>query len=143
MEMDLLPEIFVLLRLYWFVHECVSYIEYLVNYRPLQIFVFERDDQFPNMDRNLNPCIRMQFKKAQQLKWVVCIITSIRYWVIHSITIPPLFIAGWLFISTGLAYDVFGSPQSNEYFIESQQGIPLIIGCFGPLEQFDEFSRSF
>ncbi|KAF6144926.1 hypothetical protein GIB67_003998 [Kingdonia uniflora] len=33
------------------------------------------------------------------------IITSIRYWVIHSITIPSLFIAGWLFVSTGLAYD--------------------------------------
>ncbi|CAF2380042.1 unnamed protein product [Brassica napus] len=30
------------------------------------------------------------------------IITSIRYWVIHSITIPSLFIAGWLFVSTGL-----------------------------------------
>ncbi|KAK8564302.1 hypothetical protein V6N12_036428 [Hibiscus sabdariffa] len=28
------------------------------------------------------------------------IITSIRYWVIHSITIPSLFIAGWLFVST-------------------------------------------
>ncbi|KAF7109172.1 hypothetical protein CFC21_109476 [Triticum aestivum] len=26
------------------------------------------------------------------------IITSIRYWVIHSITIPSLFIAGWLFV---------------------------------------------
>ncbi|KAI3872421.1 hypothetical protein MKX03_029058 [Papaver bracteatum] len=37
------------------------------------------------------------------------IITNIRYWVIHSITIPSLFIAGWLFVSTGLAYDVFGS----------------------------------
>ena len=34
------------------------------------------------------------------------IITSIRYWVIHSITIPSLFISGWLFVSTGLAYDV-------------------------------------
>nr|AVT44004.1 photosystem II protein V [Vitis davidii] len=54
------------------------------------------------------------------------IITSIRYWVIHSITIPSLFIAGWLFVSTGLAYDVFGSPRPNEYFTESRQGIPLI-----------------
>jgi photosystem II cytochrome b559 subunit alpha len=36
------------------------------------------------------------------------ILTSIRYWVIHSITIPSLFIAGWLFVSTGLAYDVLG-----------------------------------
>ncbi|KAL5849795.1 hypothetical protein ACOSQ4_007808 [Xanthoceras sorbifolium] len=56
------------------------------------------------------------------------IITSIRYWVIHSITIPSLFIAGWLFVSTGFAYDVFGSPRPNEYFTESRQGIPLITG---------------
>ncbi|KAL8237704.1 hypothetical protein R6Q59_018785 [Mikania micrantha] len=47
------------------------------------------------------------------------IITSIRYWVIHSITIPSLFIVGWLFVSTGLAYDVFGSPRPNEYFTEN------------------------
>ncbi|KAJ8774296.1 hypothetical protein K2173_009727 [Erythroxylum novogranatense] len=26
--------------------------------------------------------------------------------------------------STGLAYDVFGSPHPNEYFTESRQGIP-------------------
>ncbi|KAK7326578.1 hypothetical protein VNO80_32655 [Phaseolus coccineus] len=71
------------------------------------------------------------------------IITSIRYWIIHSITIPSLFIAGWLFVSTGLAYDVFGSPRPNEYFTENRQGIPLITGRFDPLEQLDEFSRSF
>ncbi|KAL1363248.1 hypothetical protein AAHE18_03G136100 [Arachis hypogaea] len=71
------------------------------------------------------------------------IITSIRYWIIHSITIPSLFIAGWLFVSTGLAYDVFGSPRPNEYFTENRQGIPLITGRFDPLDQLDEFSRSF
>ncbi|KAL8217718.1 hypothetical protein R6Q57_021091 [Mikania cordata] len=71
------------------------------------------------------------------------IITSIRYWVIHSITIPSLFIAGWLFVSTGLAYDVFGSPRPNEYFTENRQGIPLITSRFDSLEQLDEFSRSF
>jgi photosystem II cytochrome b559 subunit alpha len=70
------------------------------------------------------------------------IITSIRYWVIHSITIPSLFIAGWLFVSTGLAYDVFGSPRPNEYFTESRQDIPLITGRFNSLEQLDEFTRS-
>ncbi|AES88212.1 cytochrome b559 subunit alpha [Medicago truncatula] len=69
------------------------------------------------------------------------IITSIRYWIIHSITIPSLFIAGWLFVSTGLAYDVFGSPRPNEYFTESRQGIPLITGRFDSLEQLDEFIR--
>ncbi|MED6113933.1 hypothetical protein PIB30_075432 [Stylosanthes scabra] len=71
------------------------------------------------------------------------IITSIRYWIIHSITIPSLSIAGWLFVSTGLAYDVFGSPRPNEYFTENRQGIPLITGRFDPLDQLDEFSRSF
>uniref|UniRef100_A0A3B6AX34 Cytochrome b559 subunit alpha n=1 Tax=Triticum aestivum TaxID=4565 RepID=A0A3B6AX34_WHEAT len=70
------------------------------------------------------------------------IITSIRYWVIHSITIPSLFI-GLLFFSTCLAYDVFGSPRPNEYFTESRQGIPLITDRFDSLEQLDEFSRSF
>ena len=29
--------------------------------------------------------------------------SSLRYWVIHSITLPSLFLAGWLFVSTGLA----------------------------------------
>ena len=32
------------------------------------------------------------------------IITSIRYWVIHSITIPSLFIAGWLFVSPAFTW---------------------------------------
>ena len=27
--------------------------------------------------------------------------TSVRYWIIHSITIPSLFVSGWLFVSTG------------------------------------------
>jgi len=44
------------------------------------------------------------------------IITSIRYWIIHSITIPALFVAGWLFVSTGLAYDIFGTPRPNKSY---------------------------
>ncbi len=67
------------------------------------------------------------------------IITSIRYWVIHSVTIPSLFIAGWLFVSTGLAYDVFGTPRPNEYFTEERQEVPLISDRYGVLAQLDEF----
>ena len=63
------------------------------------------------------------------------IITSIRYWVIHSITIPSLFIAGWLFVSTGLAYDVFGSPRPNEYFTDARQEVPVISDRFDALTQ--------
>jgi photosystem II cytochrome b559 subunit alpha len=65
------------------------------------------------------------------------IVTSIRYWVIHSITIPSLFVAGWLFVSTGLAYDVFGTPRPNEYFSETRVGIPLITDRFNALEQLE------
>ena len=67
------------------------------------------------------------------------IVTSIRYWVIHSVTIPSLFIAGWLFVSTGLAYDVFVTPRPNEYFTEERQELPLISDRYGALAQLDEF----
>ena len=67
------------------------------------------------------------------------IITSIRYWVIHSITIPSLFITGWLFVSTGLAYDVFGTPRPNEYFTIDRQIIPLVTDRFNAVEQMDTF----
>jgi len=69
------------------------------------------------------------------------IITSIRYWVIHSVTIPSLFISGWLFVSTGLAYDVFGTPRPNEYFTEDRQEPPLITDRFNALEQLEQFSK--
>ena len=43
-------------------------------------------------------------------------LTSLRYWVIGPIPIPSLFIAGWVFLSTGLAYDALGCPRPDEYF---------------------------
>lgn len=67
------------------------------------------------------------------------IITSVRYWVIHSITIPALFIAGWLFVSTGLAYDVFGTPRPNEYFTETRQEVPIVTDRFESKDQIKEF----
>jgi len=66
------------------------------------------------------------------------IVTSIRYWVIHSITIPALFIAGWLFVGTGLAYDVFGTPRPNEYFTEERQETPLITDRFASRSQLEK-----
>ena len=69
------------------------------------------------------------------------IITGIRYWVIHSVTIPSLFVAGWVFVSTGLAYDVFGTPRPNEYYTESRQEIPLITDRFNALSQMDQLIK--
>ncbi|NER38035.1 MAG: cytochrome b559 subunit alpha [Oscillatoria sp. SIO1A7] len=67
------------------------------------------------------------------------IITSIRYWVIHSVTIPALFIAGWLFVSTGLAYDTFGTPRPNEYFTQERQEVPVVTGRFDSKQQIEDF----
>jgi photosystem II cytochrome b559 subunit alpha len=69
------------------------------------------------------------------------IVTSIRYWVIHSITIPALFIAGWLFVSTGLAYDVFGTPRPNEYFTQTRQEVPIVSDRFSSKTQIQEFIK--
>ncbi|VAI04828.1 unnamed protein product [Triticum turgidum subsp. durum] len=41
------------------------------------------------------------------------IITSIRYWVIHSIIIPSLFIAGWLFVPPDLLVIAFELGKSS------------------------------
>lgn len=69
------------------------------------------------------------------------IVTSVRYWVIHSITIPMLFIAGWLFISTGLAYDVFGTPRPDEYFTQARQELPIINDRYEAKNQIEQFNN--
>ncbi len=70
------------------------------------------------------------------------IITSIRYWVIHSVTIPALFIAGWLFVSTGLAYDVFGTPRPNEYFTQArQEQLPIVNDRYTAKDQVTKFIK--
>ncbi|WP_254564590.1 cytochrome b559 subunit alpha [Oscillatoria sp. HE19RPO] len=66
------------------------------------------------------------------------IVTSIRYWVIHSITIPALFIAGWLFVSTGLAYDAFGTPRPNEYFSQERLEVPIVQDRFSAKDQIND-----
>ena len=69
------------------------------------------------------------------------IVTSIRYWITHTITLPMLFLAGWLFVSTGLAYDVFGTPRPNEYFDQARQELPLVTDRYEGKQQIDEFTK--
>ena len=69
------------------------------------------------------------------------IVTSIRYWVIHSLTIPALFIAGWLFVQTGLAYDTFGTPRPNEYFTQDRQELPIVSDRFESKDQIQKFLK--
>ena len=69
------------------------------------------------------------------------IITSIRYWVIHSITIPMLFLAGWLFVSTGLAYDAFGTPRPDQYYTQDRVELPILSDRFDTKAQLKEFNE--
>ncbi|MFM2428818.1 MAG: hypothetical protein RLZZ511_31 [Cyanobacteriota bacterium] len=70
------------------------------------------------------------------------IITSIRYWVIHSVTIPMLFLAGWLFVQTGLAYDAFGTPRPNEYYpVARQEQLPILSNRQEAKSQMDQFLK--
>ena len=68
------------------------------------------------------------------------IVTSIRYWLIHSITIPALFIAGWLFVSTGLAYDAFGTPRPDSYYTQERLEVPIVSDRFSVKKQLDTLS---
>jgi photosystem II cytochrome b559 subunit alpha len=69
------------------------------------------------------------------------IVTSVRYWIIHSITIPMLFVAGWLFISTGLAYDAFGTPRPDQYFNQTREELPIISDRYEANQQIEQFNK--
>jgi photosystem II cytochrome b559 subunit alpha len=69
------------------------------------------------------------------------IVTSIRYWLIHALTIPMLFISGWLFVSTGLAYDAFGTPRPDQYFTETRLEVPLVSDRYESKQQIQEFMK--
>jgi photosystem II cytochrome b559 subunit alpha len=52
-----------------------------------------------------------------------------------------LFIAGWLFVSTGLAYDAFGTPRPNEYFTQDRLELPIVSDRFESSKQIEEFRK--
>ncbi|MBM5825777.1 MAG: cytochrome b559 subunit alpha [Cyanobacteria bacterium M_surface_10_m2_119] len=65
------------------------------------------------------------------------IITSIRYWVIHAVTLPAIFLAGFLFVSTGLAYDAFGTPRPDAYFQANEGKAPVVSQRYEGKSQLD------
>ncbi len=69
------------------------------------------------------------------------IITSVRYWIIHTITIPSLFVSGWLFISTGLAYAVFWTPHPNHNFTQDRQQVPLVNDLFSAKQELEDLTK--
>ncbi|MGB3559755.1 MAG: hypothetical protein WBA24_14555 [Geitlerinemataceae cyanobacterium] len=50
-----------------------------------------------------------------------------------------LFISGWLFVQTGLAYDVFGTPRPDDYYTQNRLEVPVVSDRFSSKEQIDRF----
>ena len=56
----------------------------------------------------------------------VDILQDRRYWVIHLLTIPSLFIAGAIFVLSGFIYKLFNTPNLNQYFPSDNTQICII-----------------
>ena len=65
------------------------------------------------------------------------IVTDIKFWVIQIVTLPAIFVSGFLFVSTGLAYDTFGTPTPDAYFQASESKAPVVSQRFESKSQLD------
>ena len=63
-----------------------------------------------------------------------------RYWVIHLITIPSLFLGGVIFILSGFVYKLFGVANFNQYFYNDNTQISLINDRFSILNEIQALS---
>ena len=63
-----------------------------------------------------------------------------RYWVIHLITIPSLFLAGGIFIFSGFVSKLFGVANFNQYFYNDhdQRQISIINDRFSILNEIED-----
>ena len=57
--------------------------------------------------------------------------------MIHAVTLPAIFLAGFLFVSTGLAYDAFGTPRPDAYFQASDSKAPVVSERYDGKSQLD------
>ncbi|NEP05051.1 MAG: cytochrome b559 subunit alpha [Okeania sp. SIO2G4] len=68
------------------------------------------------------------------------IVTDPQFWLLHIVNFPAIFLSGWLFVGTGLAYDVFGTPRPNEYYLMTgQENLPIIENRLEAKKQLDQY----
>ena len=68
----------------------------------------------------------------------VDILQDRRYWVIHLVTIPSLFLAGCIFVLSGFVYKLFGVPSMNQYFTNDSNQITIINDRFSALNEIED-----
>ena len=68
------------------------------------------------------------------------ILTDFSFWKLHVVNIPAIFISGFLFVATGLAYSAFGTPKPNEYYpFRYEQDVPIITQRSNAKSQLDKY----
>ena len=70
----------------------------------------------------------------------VGILQDRRYWVIHLVTIPNLFLFGALAKLSGFVYKLFGVPTLNQCFTYDRPYICVINDRFSALSEIGTFS---
>ncbi|MEM6520779.1 MAG: cytochrome b559 subunit alpha [Cyanobacteria bacterium P01_C01_bin.70] len=69
------------------------------------------------------------------------IVTDPQFWLLHIVNFPAVFISGWLFVSTGLAYDAFGTPRPDEYYPSGRIQMPIVSDRMEAKQEIDQFLR--
>mmetsp|Transcript_39593 Transcript_39593/g.91510 ORF Transcript_39593/g.91510 Transcript_39593/m.91510 type:complete len:81 (-) Transcript_39593:22-264(-) len=69
---------------------------------------------------------------------LIDILQDRRYWIIHSITIPSLFIGGVIFVLSGFVYKLFGALNFNNYFDNDNSSISLVNDRFSVSSSIDD-----
>ena len=67
------------------------------------------------------------------------IVTDPQFWLLHIVNFPAVFISGWLFVSTGLAYDAFGTPRPDQYYPSGQIRMPIVTDRLEAKQEIDQY----
>ena len=68
------------------------------------------------------------------------IVTDSQFWLLHIVNFPAVFISGWLFVSTGLAYNAFGTPRPDQYYGGiNQRKAPIVEQRGEAKQQLDKY----
>ena len=66
------------------------------------------------------------------------VLSDVRFWVIHAVTITSLFLSGAVAVISGLVFKLFGAPSLSQFFKDSNQ-VPIVTGRYSALSESANF----
>ena len=93
---------------------------------------------YPSPNMHLKPFSHTFLHMSTAERALIDIAQDRRYWIIHSITIPSLFVGGVIFMLSGFVYKLFGALNFNKYFDKDNSSISLIKDRFSISSSMDD-----